>query len=286
MQYCAIVLCKMRHTDSLYTRRQEALVKRFGELERSQQLNPLVDEVVARVVSADSRESTPGLDDIKTALRRACGDIPTGKAFASVFYDTRDAVVSDFSSPDDLAAATTQQPIRSRIFVVADNERVGGKVGKKIDEWFEGEKKAASKVIIHTVTSGGEISFDIHSITFVAVRIEGGGTHCYEIIPNDNRGKVIATEAMQNEFGDIREKFGRIDYCPIKAIELSLIDRSFVENELNRALEVLPELAVPEKVGKFDKVCKKLGKISTRVSQTVGGKFTDSISTPGNNPLK
>ncbi|MFZ1249092.1 MAG: hypothetical protein WAQ24_02115 [Candidatus Saccharimonadales bacterium] len=275
----------MRETDSLFARRQEALVQRFGELERLQQLNPLVDQVVARVVEADTHVSTPGLGHIKTALRRVAGDIPTGKAFASAFYDTSDSVVSDFSNPEDLETSTLRQPVRSRVFVIADNESEGGKVGKKIEEWLDGKKEAKSKVIIHTMTSGGAISFDIHSITFAAVKVEGGGTYCYEIVPNDNKGKIIATEAMQNEFGDIREKFGYIDNCSVKAVELSPIDRKFVEDELKRITEVLPKPVQPEKIGKVDKIRKKLGAMSAKLSHSTGNKVTKSTTAPVNNPL-
>lgn len=260
----------MRDTDNLFARRQEALVQRFGELERLQELNPLVDQVVTRVVEADTNVSTPGLVHIKTALRRVVGDIPTGKAFASSFYDKDDAVVSDFDNPEDLETSTARQPVRSRVFVIADNETEGGKIGKKIDEWLDGKKEAKSKVILHTMTSTGAISFDIHSITFAAVKVEGGGTYCYEIVPNDNKGKIIATEAMQNEFGDVRERFGYIDNCPVKAVELSAIDRQFVGDELKRILEALPKPVQPEKTSKLEKVYKKLGAISTRFTHTVG----------------
>ena len=262
----------MRDTDNLFARRQNALVQRFGELERLQELNPLADQVVARVVEADTHIPTPGLGHIKTALRRVIGDIPTGKAFVSAFYDTNDAVVSDFDNPEDLEKSTVRQPVRSRVFVIADNDPEGGKIGKKIEEWIDGKKEAKSKVILHTMTSTGAISFDIHSITFAAVKVEGGGTYCYEIVPNDNEGKIVATEAMQNEFGDIRERFGYIDTCPVKAVELSAIDRQFVGDELKRILDEIPKPVKPEEISKLEKVYKKLGTISTRFSQTISDK--------------
>lgn len=271
----------MRDTDNLFARRQEALVQRFGELERLQELNPLVDQVVTRVLEAHTSISTPGLVHVKTALRRVVGDIPTGKAFASSFYDKDDAVVSDFDSPEDLEVSTARQPVRSRVFVIADNETEGGKIGKKIDEWLDGKKEAKSKVVLHTMTPTDEISFDIHSITFAAVKVEGGGTYCYEIVPNDNKGKIIATEAMQNEFGDVRERFGYIDNCPVKAVELSAIDRQFVGDELRHILEALPKPVQPEKTSRLEKVGKKLGAIITRFTHTIGhrNKATETSST-------
>ena len=156
-------------------------------------------------------------------------------------------------------------------------------VGKKIDKWLDGEQETESKVVIHTITPGGDISFDIHSITFVAVKVAGGGTHCYAIVPNDNRGKIIATEAMQNEFGDIRERFGYIDTCPVKAVELSPIDRGFVEDELKRVLEVIPESDQPGRVNKLHHLCKKLGVIGTQVSQIMTNKFKMFVPTSANN---
>lgn len=249
-----------------------------------QELNPLVDQVVTRVVEADTNVSTPGLVHIKTALRRVVGDIPTGKAFASSFYDKDDAVVSDFDNPEDLETSTARQPVRSRVFVIADNETEGGKIGKKIDEWLDGKKEAKSKVILHTMTSTGAISFDIHSITFAAVKVEGGGTYCYEIVPNDNKGKIIATEAMQNEFGDVRERFGYIDNCPVKAVELSAIDRQFVGDELKRILEALPKPVQPEKTSKLEKVYKKLGAVSTRFTHTIGDKSKATEASSVDNP--
>lgn len=257
----------MRETDNLYTRRQEALTQRFGELERLQQLNPLVDKVAARVVATGERVATPGIADVKIALRRMIGDIPTGKAYASSFYDTQDTLVSDFEDAAELESSVVQQPIRSRIFVINENEQGGGKLGSKIDEWIDGKKEAKSKVIIHTMTSDGAISFDMHSITFVAVKVDGGGTHCYEIVPNDNKGKIIATEAMQNEFGDIREKFGYIDNCRVKAVELTPVDRNFVQDELRRVLQELPEPPKVEKQSRLGKVRKKIGAIGTKSSQ-------------------
>lgn len=275
----------MREIDSLFTRRQEALTQRFSELERLQQLNPLVDKVVARVVEADTHVQTPGIGHIRTALWRVCGPIPTGKAFASPFYDESDAVVSGYSNPEDLKSSTIRQPMRSRVFVLAHNETEGGKVGKKLEEWLDGKKEAKSKVIIHTITSGGAISFDPHSVTFAAVKVDGGGTYCYEIIPNDNKGKIIATEALQDEFGDIRQKFGYIDNCLVKAVELPPIDRRYVEDELKRMLELFPKPPQPEKVGKFDKLRNTLGKISTKVSQSVGEKNKGSSSSPVDNTV-
>lgn len=267
MRYFVIITRKMENTSGLYTKLQGALAQRFDELNRLQQLNPLVDQVIDRVVGAGTHVPTPGIGHIKTALRRVCGDIPTGEAFASPFYDINDAVISGLNTLEDLEASTIQQSVRSQIFVIANNTIEGGKVGKKIEEWLDGEQEAKSMVVIHTMTPEGDISFDIHSITFVAVKVKGGGTHCYAIVPNDNKGKIIATEAMQNEFGDIRESFGYIDTCPVKAVDLSPIDKGFVEDELKRALEVLPKRSRPEIENKFDRIRKGLGGIGTRVSQ-------------------
>ncbi len=85
---------------------------------------------------------------------------------------------------------------------------------------------------------------------------------------------------MQNELGDIREKFGHIDTCPIKAVELSVIDRQLVRNELERILEVLPEHIQPEKPRKLKKIHEKLGVISTRFTHGLGdiSKKTDTSS--------
>ena len=282
MRYFAIITRKMENTSDLFTKQQGVFTQRHGELERLQRPNPLVDQVIDRVVGADTHVPTPGINHIRTALRRVCGNIPTGKAFASPFYDINDAVVSDFNDPKGLEVSTIQQPVRSRIFVIADNAE-GGMVGKKIDKWLDGEQETESKVVIHTITPGGDISFDIHSITFVAVKVAGGGTHCYAIVPNDNRGKIIATEAMQNEFGDIRERFGYIDTCPVKAVELSPIDRGFVEDELKRVLEVIPESDQPGRVNKLHHLCKKLGVIGTQVSQIMTNKFKMFVPTSANN---
>ncbi len=55
----------MKDTDYLFAKRHDVLTQRFAELERLQGLNPLVDQVVTRVVEADTSVSTQDLVILK-----------------------------------------------------------------------------------------------------------------------------------------------------------------------------------------------------------------------------
>lgn len=108
-------------------------------------------------------------------------------------------------------------------------------------------KSVGTAVLVHTIVPASvKKVHSVDAITFIAVQASSGESYYFTLGPNDQKGKIIGTEAMQSEFGDIREHFGHIDRCPFKAVPCEANTIMLIREELTRAKNLL--VKAPDRV--------------------------------------
>lgn len=182
----------------------------------------------------------PRVSQVRQAVQRELNEygvvFARGTVYQTPAYDGFDA-----SREGDAPSMQFESMI-----AVVTRENSDGKFANFLDRLDGISKDSGAVALIHMtkpITSPAVAG--IESINFVVVKPKSNESFWFTLEPNDNKGKVLATEAMQNEFGVVRERFGPIDKLPIKAVPATLEMRDLMLSELNNAAKQLVKEKVP-----------------------------------------
>ena len=217
----------MNPEDCLYSDFAERVESNTAELFFYKNAKSTIDSIAQSNFEYDHMVAIPRIGHIKTALHRELYSdgvsLPKGDAYISGVYDA-----FDLGRPKVKYA--------SRIISLSD-KKSESKLSRTIDKIFdETDPVTSTKVLFHTITplETRRIT-SIDTITFAAVSVGSGESYYFTFENNDNINKVVTSEVVGNDEGEVRERFGKVDKCPIKAVRASKEQTMLIVEELKRA---------------------------------------------------
>jgi hypothetical protein len=217
----------MNPNDFLFSDFAEKINSNTAELFFYKNAKSMIDSIAESNIEYDQRIAVPRLCHVKTALQRELYSdgvtLPKGDAYISGVYDA-----FDVGEPKVRYA--------SRIISQSD-KKSESKITKTLDKFFdEDEPTTSTKLLFHTITPLETRHIkSIDTITFAVASISSGESYYFTLQANDNLDKVITSEVIGNEEGEVRERLGKVDKCPIKAVRASKEQTMLIVEELKRA---------------------------------------------------
>ena len=250
---------------------QTTAYDRAGGLLNEAEFSPVIERTVGSMREQGQTASVPGIGHIRTALSRALSDelvwLPRGRVYKTRPYDEYLPPGSSIEGLDDQVTL----PYVSRLYCVTDDEHESDSRLDRLLNRLTIQEKNNNVIFMHTLTpKAAQEIFEYQSVTMVAVKCHGGKTFWFTLEPNDNKGKVIPVEAMQSEFGELRDSIGPIDKCPIKAVPVKPVDVPLLQDEIKAVSEMLEKQKPEPEKPISERLRRKLGDTTAKIMQNFG----------------
>lgn len=245
-------------------KRRDGLEARAGELLAAADMSATADKLTSLVREREKTVALPGIGHIRVALSRALRDewinLPQGAIYSTDAYD--EFTWTKQTELEGIEEVEVGMNYVSKLYcVTGDKKPEQGRFLSALSNLLDEDPKNSNVIYIQTVTpKDAQSVFEYQAVTFVAVKSSGGKIYWFTLEENDNKGKIIAVEALQDEYGSLRDRVGPIDTCPIKAAKVSSEEISTLFTEIQHVHQRLADdkeaqsekqtaLSIREKIG-------------------------------------
>ena len=214
----------------------------------------------------------PRLGHFRTALQRSLSPdgltIPSGKTYLT-------------SSYEDFTLGEPAIEYENRLVVLTnDKDKTKGRIANALDRVLDEKPQHKGVFVVLGLVSPKETSkvTSVDGIMFAVVQSNSGEAFAFTFAENSNFGKVRATEAMSNEFGDVRERFGNIDTCSVEARRMSSEEMALVKDELEKARVRFEEVKNGKKEGSnLEARAQSIGKSVVEKAKLIKSKVLSTV---------
>ncbi len=260
----------MRPEDPLYQSFENGIVDATPDVLRHADAAQVINRLSLWAQENTLRRSMPRVGMVRTAVQRSLNEhwmaFPKGDVHVSRGYDRFNIAEADSATP---------MYYESRLAVVGGDDTSEGILYRFLEKLVDGAPSASGGTAILHITAPVEANMilSVDTINFAVVKSKSGESFWYTLEENRNKGKVMASEAREDETGAIREKYGRIDTLPLVAIPASVEQVALMLDELKHASGVLIKETPPQK-SKSERAKEKASEVGSLVLSKARQQFS------------